>query len=219
MWRVFFGGSFNPIHNGHLAILAHIQHRLNTQNIAHVSYVLPTAQNPFKASPMDTHHRLVMLKLAIAHAKLTVQIDTTELMRPPPSYTIDTISALACQYPSDKLIFVMGQDSLHALPTWKDYQAITALANLWVFLRPDNTTKRQFLKSANIADDWLSNQLTYQLSDLHKNAQIFIDDTPIISVSSSQIRQALNAQLPCDKLIPPAVLEYIHRFGLYQDSQ
>lgn len=236
MWRVYFGGSFNPIHNGHLAILSHIYDTLNNLNINFVLSVLPVAQNPFKSAVLSAEHRLCMLDLALNHTP--IQIDTTEIYAPTPTYTIDTLTILQQKYLNDRLIFVIGQDSLYGLPTWKNYTAILSLANLWVLPRCElDDTKQIFLPikdkrilltknsqnhtTASHLPLFLSQKITANLDDiLQKSTQIYLDNKKVLQISSRQIRQMLY-RTPKDTLLqylPSDVLNYIYKHSIYKHN-
>lgn len=135
--RAYLGGSFDPVHNGHLQMALYIYQSLlsiaeQQQRELQVS-LLPNARSPFKADSTDPKHRLAMLKLAIKNTPL--QINELELWQAPPVYTIDSVKTLRARYPHDSLIFIMGMDSAQSLDKWKDGLALTDYVNLWVFNR------------------------------------------------------------------------------------
>ena len=138
--RAYLGGSFDPVHNGHLEVALHAYQDLlpiaKQQNRPlHVS-LLPNARSPFKTQSTDPKHRLAMLQLATQDTP--IQINELELWQAPPVYTIDTVRALRQQYPYDCLIFIMGMDSARSLDKWKDGLGLTDYVNLWVFNREDS---------------------------------------------------------------------------------
>ena len=146
--RAYLGGSFDPVHNGHLEVaLSVYQHLLpiakQQQRTLHVS-LLPNARSPFKTQSTDPSHRLAMLKLATQETP--IQINELELWQAPPVYTINSVRTLRQQYPNDSLIFIMGMDSAHSLDKWKDGLRLTDYVNLWVFNRDSRT-------DADIGDD------------------------------------------------------------------
>ena len=139
--RAYLGGSFDPVHNGHLEVAMSVyQHLLpiatQLQRTLHVS-LLPNARSPFKTQSTDPNHRLAMLKLATENTP--IQINELELWQAPPVYTIDSVRTLRQQYPNDSLIFIMGMDSAHSLDKWKDGLRLTDHVNLWVFNRQSST--------------------------------------------------------------------------------
>ncbi|MEN8625209.1 nicotinate-nicotinamide nucleotide adenylyltransferase [Psychrobacter proteolyticus] len=139
--RAYLGGSFDPVHNGHLEVAMFVyQHLLpivtRLQRTLHVS-LLPNARSPFKTQSTDANHRLAMLKLATENTP--IQINELELWQAPPVYTIDSVRTLRQQYPNDSLIFIMGMDSAHSLDKWRDGLRLTDHVNLWVFNRQSIT--------------------------------------------------------------------------------
>lgn len=207
--RAFLGGSFDPVHLGHMMMACHVFKQLSTHfaTCKVQVYLLPTAGNPFKGQPTCTQHRLAMLKLATQDTP--IHIHEYEIHQPPPVYTIDTVRHFASLYPDDRLIFIMGKDSLLALPTWKDGQKILHHANLWVFDR--DITPSQTL------DKTLATHLSNDINQLLTHTGvIYQDTTPIMSISSSHIRQLLtqNPSL-AEPFLSPKVLAYLTSHALY----
>lgn len=135
--RAYLGGSFDPVHQGHLQMALVVYHRLMqlTQGQLRPVHValLPNARSPFKDHSTAAKHRLAMLELAITDTPL--EICTHELWQAPPVYTIDTVKALRQRHPNDTLIFIMGADSMGNLPRWRQGLALTDYVHLWVFDR------------------------------------------------------------------------------------
>lgn len=133
--RAYLGGSFDPVHRGHLQMAMAVYNHLIAiadQRAVHVA-LLPNARSPFKDKSSAAKQRLTMLELAVADSPL--EICTHELWQAPPVYTIDTVKALREQYPNDTLIFIMGADSVVSLPRWKQGLELTDYVHLWVFDR------------------------------------------------------------------------------------
>ena len=217
--RAYLGGSFDPVHNGHLQMALYVYQSLlpiakQQQHELQVS-LLPNARSPFKADSTDPKHRLTMLKLAIKNTPL--QINELELWQTPPVYTIDSVKTLRTRYPNDSLIFIMGMDSARGLDKWKEGLQLTDYVNLWVFNREQSA---DFNKNSFKGD--MHAQLTSQLPvplqpfitdslnelvapasrHLTDNAilknqtqgRIYIDPRPVRAVSSTQVRQLLHQQ-------------------------
>ena len=139
--RAYLGGSFDPVHNGHLEVAMSVYQCLlplaaQQQRALHVS-LLPNARSPFKAHSTDPSHRLAMLTLATQGTP--IQINELELWQPPPVYTIDSVRTLRQRYPNDTLIFIMGMDSARSLDKWKDGLQLTDYVDLWVFNRQNDS--------------------------------------------------------------------------------
>ncbi len=138
--RAYLGGSFDPVHNGHLEVALHVYQDLlpiaKQQNRPLYVSLLPNARSPFKTQSTDPKHRLAMLQLATKDTP--IQINELELWQAPPVYTIDSIRTLRQRYPNDCLIFIMGMDSARSLDKWKDGLRLIDYVNLWIFNREDS---------------------------------------------------------------------------------
>jgi nicotinate-nucleotide adenylyltransferase len=186
-----FGGSFNPVHIGHVALVVHL---IEAQKLDKV-YVIPAAQSPFKKNNMlvSDIHRLKMCKLAFKGIPQCEVLDV-ELKRTPPSYTIDTIQELISTKrvgTKDRLFLIVGQDQLSDFAKWKAPDAILAKATLLVAKR----------------------------AGYHRESQkgsIFVD-TPVFEVSSSDIRNRILTNQIVIHLLPHTVYTYITRHSLYHE--
>lgn len=138
--RAYLGGSFNPVHNGHIQMAMAVYNRLapiaNEHQCELQVALLPNARSPFKEQSLDPKQRLAMLKLAVQDTPL--QIDELELWQTPPVYSIDSVRTLRQRYPDDTLIFIMGMDSARSLDKWKNGLQLTDYVHLWMFERSGN---------------------------------------------------------------------------------
>jgi len=186
--RAYLGGSFDPVHNGHLEVAMSVyQHLLpiatRLHRTLHVS-LLPNARSPFKTQSTDPNHRLAMLKLATENTP--IQINELELWQAPPVYTIDSVRTLRQQYPNDSLIFIMGMDSAHSLDKWRDGLCLTDYVNLWVFNRQSSTDVSDGI-SNKLSDSIISSKnntattedVNFLKSQLPLSLQPHITDSPI----------------------------------------
>lgn len=208
--RLFLGGSFDPVHDGHLAMVKAVHKRMLTHHSPFYLYFLPTAGNPFKGKATASTHRLAMLNLAcqlLQKDGMTAHVCTHEIYQTPPIYTIDTVRHLSKIYPNDTLVFIMGGDSLANFHRWRDYQAILTHTKIWAFGRVGDkmTDERDVLMHlTDDFDEFMSNKKA-----------IFYDKTTIMGVSSSQIRHDLqDGKTPTH--LPLEVLQYIKEVGLYR---
>ncbi len=139
--RAYLGGSFNPIHNGHIQMAMAVFNQLapiaTQQKRALSVELLPNSRSPFKADTIDPKQRLAMLKLATKNTPLGVS--ELELWQAPPVFTIDTVRKLRQSFPEDTLIFIMGMDSAASLDKWRQGLELTDFVHLWVFNRVDET--------------------------------------------------------------------------------
>jgi nicotinate-nucleotide adenylyltransferase len=191
MIRGLLGGSFDPVHAGHVALAAHV---LDHGFADHV-VVVPARLSPHKqecAAPAAD--RLAMVRLAFGDEP-RVTVDAREIARPGPSYTVATLRGLAAEHPGDPLRLIVGADNLAGLPRWREPDALMALAELVVLPRAGGPEPRP---PAGWAPD-----------RFHVAAGF---DAP---VSSTAIRAMLaGGDLPADAL-PAPVAAYIRDHGLY----
>lgn len=209
-----YGGSFDPVHQGHVATALELYRRLPFREIR----FLPAARSPLKAAATADRHRLAMLRLAL-EGKEGLTIDDSELALPPPSYTIDSLRRLRAQLPpATPLVFILGLDSFLDLPRWKDWQALTDHAHLLVVSRPgshwpgmDDATLAPALR------DWLSSRLAGDAGELaaHPAGRVLFVETVPQAVASRTIRATLAAGGDTSRWLNPAVRDYIERHHLY----
>ncbi|MDN3453046.1 MULTISPECIES: nicotinate-nicotinamide nucleotide adenylyltransferase [unclassified Psychrobacter] len=202
--RAYLGGSFDPVHNGHLEVAMSVyQHLLpiatQLQCTLHVS-LLPNARSPFKTQSTDPSHRLAMLKLATQETP--IHISELELWQAPPVYTIDSVRTLRQRHPNDRLIFIMGMDGAHSLDKWKDGLRLTDYVNLWVFNRQSGPNMSDGI-SEKFSDSTISSEKNITIapdiatlqSQLPLPLQPYITDSPIDLLTPSNQHLANSADL------------------------
>ena len=196
------GGSFDPIHNGHLHVAREAQRRLALDRVLFVPARRPPHKHDRALTPGE--HRLAMVTLAIAGIP-GFDASDAELRRTGPSYTIDTVSAeLARLGAPREIFFLVGADQALELDTWHRIGELAALCTLTPVTRP----------GFRLADlDRLSARLS---ADVVARIQSSALDVPPLDVSSTDVRRRIREGLPIDALVPPAVAEYIRKHGLYR---
>jgi len=193
-----FGGTFDPIHLGHLAVAEEVR---TTLGLAEVLF-LPAGQPWLKAdrSISPAKHRVEMVKLAIAgnpHFKLS----SCEVDRPGPSYAVDTIDILQEQLGTEaRLFFLLGSDALSELPQWKEPSRLIQICQLVAFTRPGFPLPP--LEPLESAIPGLSQHVTFV-------------EVPQIDISATQIRNRVSRGASLHGLVPQAVERYILEQGLY----
>ncbi len=214
--RAYLGGSFDPVHEGHLQMAMTVYQRLlpiakQQQRALHVS-LLPNARSPFKEKSTDPKHRLAMLKLATLNTPL--QINELELWQTPPVYTIDSVRTLRQRYPHDSLIFIIGMDSALSLSKWKNGLELTDYVNLWVFNRDD-------LSDINNKNNHLLATTTHST-----NKTLVAQDTMNLHAQLPAQLQSLRIDAPIDLLQPTSqaltdsrLLKNTHQGHIYIDSR
>ncbi len=192
-----YGGTFDPIHIGHLAIAEEARVELDLSLVIFV----PAARQPLKdgaqsAPPAD---RLAMVRLACAdNAAFTT--DDLELERPPPSYTVDTLEIFRERYGSQaELWFILGVDAARELPRWHRVERIAELAQLAVLGRPGYSLHLPSLETA--------------LPSLRGRVRLI--DGPRLDISSTELRRRLATGRPVRYQLPEPVRVYIQQRGLY----
>jgi nicotinate-nucleotide adenylyltransferase len=193
------GGTFDPVHCGHLVIAEEARVRLNLTEVRFV----PAGQPPHKSGrPVSpATDRLAMLRLAIA-GNTAFTFTTMEIERTGPSYTVDTLSQLARdEGPDCALHFIVGGDALPDLLSWREPARILALCTLVVVRRPD-------VKPVDLRD------LQARLPALAE--KLIVLDGPQFGVSGTEIRQRVAEELPVRYQVPEAVWAYIREHRLYQ---
>lgn len=185
-----FGGSFDPVHLGHLLIAQAAREELGLDRL----FFIPAAQSPFKpdTTPISGTDRLRLLRLALA-GKSWCEVDDQELQRGGVSYTIDTIRDYAHRFPGAQIFYLIGGDHVAKLPSWREADELARRAEFVVAPRPGQAEipfaapfRGHLLKSFPLG------------------------------VSSSQIRARIKAGEPIDHLVPTAVAEAIRTGSLYR---
>jgi nicotinate-nucleotide adenylyltransferase len=195
------GGTFDPVHMGHLIIAEEVRTRLDLSEVLFV----PAGQPWLKLNNVNTisppEHRVAMVRLAIADEP-AFKLSTMEVERPGPSYTVDTMAELSRRMGAEtKLFFILGWDNLNQLPQWHQPQRLVRLCRLVPvrrvgFASPD-------LDALEKAIPGLSQSLVML-------------DTPQIEISASEIRARVARGLSIHKLVPEAVEKYIKEHKLYK---
>jgi nicotinate-nucleotide adenylyltransferase len=183
-----FGGSFDPVHLGHLIAARVAAERLG---LAEVRFI-PAAAQPHKggrhvAGPED---RLAMLRLAIA-GEPGFAVETLELERPGPSYTVDTLRALRAREPERPFILLVGADAARDLPRWREAEVIPSLARVAVLTRPGSEPPVAV-------------------------GAVEVVAVPAVDISATEVRRRVADGRRLRFWVPDAVVEYIATRGLYR---
>jgi nicotinate-nucleotide adenylyltransferase len=210
-----FGGSFDPVHFGHLAIARAAREQLSLQSIRWVPTGLPGHRNAPVASTAD---RLAMLRIALANDDRN-EIDSDELLlaaRGIPTYTVNTLSRLRGQIGNSACVaLIIGSDQLHALDTWRDWLRLFDLAHVAVAERPGHAVDPLRLPDA-IAAQWKLRQGPSITGA--PCGRIVRFAMPPVDVSSTAIRQSIARGLGAGHLLPEDVVAYIQSHGLYAEA-
>ena len=191
------GGTFDPIHMGHLRMAEHVFQRMELESIVFIpAYVPPHKLGQDFAPAQD---RYAMTELAVAdNPHFTVS--DMELKRTGVSYTIDTIRQLHAQYEDRELNFIIGADSVAQLHTWHNIEEMLELTRFVAVWRPGYEDAME--------------ELVRHLGEQAKE-RVLLLDTPVYDISSTEIRTRIRQGLGLAGLVPPAVERYIYEHGLY----
>jgi nicotinate-nucleotide adenylyltransferase len=199
-----FGGTFDPIHLGHTAVAAAAAERIGAEAIVFV----PAKCSPLKESfpEASDDDRLQMIALAIADNK-NFQMSDYELKRPEPSYTLETVRRFQTDYGNDTSIYwLIGADNINDLSRWYRIIELIDQCNLSVMYRAGCNTP----DFAKFTDIWGPQRV----AKLQEN----IVETPLIDISSTQIRNGLAAGRDVADMLSPLVADYIRKHNLYQSK-
>lgn len=187
-----FGGTFDPIHNGHLQLIETLLQKTALQSIR----IIPCHIPAHRPSPHATaSQRLDMLKLATTHLQDKIIIDEYELQRNKISYSIHTIEYLKKTHPDTEFVFIMGEDAWNSFPTWHRYKDILKQVSILVIARKNS--------SADIAPTEFKSEKVPFFKEFHS------------PVSSTLVREQLSQQQDCSAYLPKAVYDYILTNHLY----
>ena len=195
-----FGGSFDPIHQGHVEMALRLADALELDGVL----LMPTFVPPHKIreSMASAQHRLAMCRLA-AEGHPRLQVSDLELTREGASFTVDTLKALCEQHPDTKWYLITGADMFVTLRSWYRFEEIARMAVLC-------TVPREGTDSQQLTD--------YAASLMADGIECYVDSRPVMTVSSTELRRRVTAGESLSGLVPEAVAEYIAQQGLYLQS-
>lgn len=200
-----FGGTFDPVHYGHLRPLQELQQIVAADAI----YIIPAAIPPHRPAPQATSaQRVKMLELALQEFP-GFELDTLELQRAGPSWTVDTLQSFRQRFPDHSLCLVMGSDAFAGLPSWYHWQELLELAHIIVIQRAE-------MKNIKIPE-WAVPHLVTDVALLRKQraSSIFSVSVKEYDISATEIRQRLAAGREVKGLLPEQVITYIEGHNLY----
>jgi nicotinate-nucleotide adenylyltransferase len=198
------GGTFDPVHYGHLRPALEAMHALGLAELR----IIPAGQAPHRKPVTDAQHRLQMVRLACTEFPGFV-VDDRELRRPGPSYTVDTLASLRAEFGNQSLCWLMGSDAFQSLESWHEWQRLPELANLVVMYRPGCTLPYLSMWARSLLVE-----RPVQLAEVAAGRLLFQKVTPQ-HVSGTSLRAAMARHEPVQSWLPPAVWEYICNHHLY----
>lgn len=192
------GGTFDPVHYGHLVAAEDARYELNLAKVIFIPAGQPPHKAPEKVSAAA--HRVAMVRLAIA-SNPNFELSTLEVERPGPSYTVDTVAAFRKLYPAAELYFITGADAVAEILSWRKPEELLELCWLVAVTRPG----------------YILDNLRERLAGLagYLWRKIRVLPVPGVAVSSTEIRERVREGRPIRYLLPDEVAAYIKEKGLY----
>ncbi len=205
------GGTFDPIHLGHLQPALEAMQTLQLASLR----LMPNHIPPHRPQPVATSNQRLAMTLLAAAELPDVTVDGRELRRLTPSYTIDTLIELRSELPDTPLCFLMGMDSLLGLPNWHRWQELTEYAHLVVAVRPGWQPEL----SCELAEFVATHQTSSPLA-VHQQLAghlVWLQNQPL-ALSATELRTRLAQGDSLDGLVPQKVADYIRQQGIYRPA-
>jgi nicotinate (nicotinamide) nucleotide adenylyltransferase len=215
----FYGGSFDPLHCGHLTIARALTEQFELDRFVFI----PAFHAPHKLDkkPTSPFHRFAMLALA-TNDEPKIEVSTIELEMPEKPYTFETLTRLKSELSDDEIFFVMGADSWLDITTWREWETVLTLTNTIVMTRPDYP----------ISFDHVTDEIRSRIVDLrgvgrlptlgekseneNPKPKIYISDAVKIDISATEIRESIRRGADDWRAsVPETVAGYIEKYGLY----
>ncbi|MGD9107262.1 MAG: nicotinate-nucleotide adenylyltransferase [Desulfobacterales bacterium] len=214
-----FGGTFNPIHSGHIQVIQEVKKGFGLDKI----YIIPSALPPHKEPDglVDAGDRIEMIHLSFSNHP-DFAVSDVELKRSGPSYTIDTIHHFKSILPEDaELFLILGLDAFLEIDTWKSYKSLFLLIPFIVMSRSTGENFRVFGRKT--VEEYLKSKISEgynlsasQLSYIHKEKQpVYVFDVTPVDISSTKIRNLIKKGSSIKSLVPEIVEAFIKSKGLY----
>lgn len=204
------GGTFDPIHFGHLRAALDVQEQLG---LAHIR-LIPSARPPHRDEPhASPQQRLMMLHLAMKNTDRFV-VDDRELQRDGASYSVDTLLSLRQDFPDNPLYLLVGTDAFLGIQTWHQWQDLLELAHIVVMRRPDET-----LEMPNDLNTWYQAHLAISNDAQALSGKIWPIEVTQLAISATAIRATIAKGQSPQFLMPDPVIQLITQLGLYRSNE
>jgi nicotinate-nucleotide adenylyltransferase len=186
------GGTFDPIHHGHLVAASEVAAALGLDQVIFV----PTGEPPQKPNVTNSEDRYLMTVIATA-SNPRFNVSRVDIDRDGPTYTVDTLRDIQAEYPGAELFFISGADAITQILSWKDFDELWKAAKFVAVSRPGHTM---------------------QLPDLAPDDAIEVLEVPALSISSTDVRERAANGEPVWYLVPDGVVQYINKHNLYRGA-
>tara|TARA_R110000822_G_scaffold21234_4_gene67398 strand:+ start:11627 stop:12286 length:660 start_codon:yes stop_codon:yes gene_type:complete len=204
------GGTFDPIHLGHILPAQETACWLGAEQL----YLIPAHIPPHKTGTHANAKQRAEMVALVCDSNKSVLLDSRELDRDSPSYTVDSLREITKAQPKAALYFMMGMDSLLTFTKWRHWQEILTLCNLVVNIRPGYS--HTDLEAALAPE--LTKRLLYNLRQLQREkvGQILLHESTPLDISSTKIRARIKSSASYSKYLPKPVYDYIEQNKLYR---
>jgi nicotinate-nucleotide adenylyltransferase len=211
-----YGGTFDPIHNGHLDVARAVIGYFEMDELL----IVPAHRPPHKTTQTisDAYHRYAMAALA-TEDDARLKVSTIELEAPSRPYTFETMQRLREAFgPEAQLFFVIGADSFEEINLWREPERILDNSHLIVITRPGHSLDTSHLPARFVAGltDWRDGQKTEAAPQVA--GRVYLSDLVNFNVSSTEIRRKVRDGEPIDGLAPARVIDYIRKYALYRQE-
>lgn len=203
-----FGGSFDPVHLGHITTLSKIKKLHNFDEIIFIPTFIVNSRKKIVATPAQ---RIKMLEISLY--KHNFKIDLREIKRKGTSYTIDSLRSIQQEYPNVDLVLIVGSDAFYTLPKWREYEGILNLCNIIILKRDGNSYDSIIKKSPKLLSDKITKDVT--VFDSKRYGNILYEDTIEIRISSSMVREKLRNNQLIDGLVDKDLQEWLSHNKIY----
>lgn len=193
-----FGGSFNPLHQGHLILAEFASESIGLDRVLFAPVLHPPHKDGSGMTPIE--HRLAMISTSITDNS-RFELSLVDVERPGPHYSVDTVQIIQDQYPHSQLYFVMGGDAFKDFPLWYHPQEMVKYCRLAVMRRPSSRPVQPDMHEATMP---------------HLKDRVDMIEAPPIGISSTRIREQLQVGKSVRYLVPNPVLKYIQDNQLYR---
>ncbi|MED5349203.1 MAG: nicotinate (nicotinamide) nucleotide adenylyltransferase [Pseudomonadota bacterium] len=202
-----FGGTFDPIHIGHLRVIENIISLVQLDELI----VIPNGIPPHKEKRISAELKLEMARNTLGHIQ-NLKIDDRELIKNTPSFAYETLLELKRDYPEDNFLWIMGTDSFDGIATWYSYEKFVNESNLLILQRPNLN-----IQTSNPFESEIKKMKRIAKTDFEDGTtSIFLLDIEPIQITSSEIRKMVANNENIAELVHPKVNKLIQRNNLYQ---
>ncbi|WP_269303086.1 nicotinate-nucleotide adenylyltransferase [Aeromicrobium sp. HA] len=188
------GGTFDPIHHGHLVAASEVQSWFDLDEVLFVPTGQPWQKSDREVSPPEDRYLMTVIATA---ANPRFRVSRVDIDRAGLTYTIDTLRELAATYPNDELYFITGADAMAAILTWRDHGELFELAHFVGCTRPGHEMDESTLEGL-------------------PKERVTLVEIPALAISSTDCRARVHSGEPVWYLVPDGVVQYIGKHGLYQ---